>query len=318
MPITTNPLSPHVGLEILGADLSKPFSDADAEAIRNAWIASGLLLVRNVTNAEAHIRISQLLGELEVAATKHFNLKDNPYLLALKVNPEDFDTSAIYEIGGEERVGFIPWHWDQTFMPNIVRGAGLRMVEPAGRGGETGFIDAINAYSRLPDALKTRIDKLEVAYRFTTHSDLLARHGLGFPKGAKILQAPPNAAVEQYLKFPPTVHPMVITQEETGRKVLKYSPHHSLYVLGLSQEDSDALLREIASYLTDETYAYSHQWEKDDLILWDNFRIIHSARGVPRGHSRHAQRTTILGTYDHGRYLDPALDKHKKVLSYVD
>ena len=76
-------------------------------------------------------------------------------------------TENIYDFNGEIRVGHIPWHWDQSFTPKIVRGAVLRMVELPEKGGETGFIDAIAAYERLPQRLKDRIEGLEVVYRFT-------------------------------------------------------------------------------------------------------------------------------------------------------
>jgi taurine dioxygenase len=102
------------------------------------------------------------------------------------------------------------------------------------------------------------------------------------------------------------VHPLVITQRETGRKVLKLSPMHAQRILGMEAVESDALLQELAEHLTDARYAYFHTWQADDAIVWDNWRVIHSATGVPFDVERLAQRTTIVGDYKLGRYLDPA------------
>ena len=118
--------------------------------------------------------------------------------------------------------------------------------------------------------------------------------------------------------FPPVVHPLVITQMESGRKVLKLSPMHARYILGMDRAESDALLDELADHLVEPAYAYFHAWGKDDMIVWDNWRIIHSANGVPLDSKRRAVRTTIMGDYKVGRYLDPALDRDRRVKRIVD
>jgi taurine dioxygenase len=80
-------------------------------------------------------------------------------------------------------------------------------------------------------------------------------------------------------------------------------------VLGLDQAEADALISELADILTEDRYAYYHQWGADDVIIWDNWRVIHCVTGVPEGVSRLGIRTTISGDYNVGRYLDPTLDK---------
>lgn len=319
--IETQPLSPHVGLEIMGVNLEQPLSGSVQNEIREAWIDAGVLLFRGGgTSQEAHLRLSRIFGQLEPAATRNYNLKDNPYLMELVLDPDRpaYD-ATVYEIDGERLCGFTPWHWDQTFMPTIVRGAVLRMTEPATRGGQTGFIDAIAAYERLPAALKAHIENLEVVYRYSHTPDHISRLGLGLPKGLRMVEeAPPSESALKYYQFPPTVHPLVITQPETGRKVLKYSPLHSQYVLGMDRQASDEIMAEISDYLTDDRYAYYHDWGKYDMIVWDNWRTIHSVCGIPPHVKRYAQRTTIVGDYDLGRYLDPNLDKRQGVVSFAD
>jgi alpha-ketoglutarate-dependent taurine dioxygenase len=96
--------------------------------------------------------------------------------------------------------------------------------------------------------------------------------------------------------------------------VLKLSPMHARYILGLG----DALLTELAEHLVDPRYAYFHTWKKDDMMVWDNWRVIHSANGVPLDCSRTALRTTIMGDYKVGRYLDPARSREEAVTRIVD
>jgi taurine dioxygenase len=318
MAIERKPLTPYFGFEIEGADLTGPVSTAARNEIVDAWIEGGALLFRGAgATDEAHMRLSELFGQMEPAATADMNRPDNPYLMTLRYDPEDknprFQTN--YIVDGVLRAGWLGWHWDQSFMPTIVRGAVLRMVEPAARMGETGLIDAISAYERLSPALKARIEGLEVVYEFNPD---FATGQFGFPKDIQKMPRPAGSPAEKKYDFPPVVHPLVITQPETGRKVLKLSPMHARYVLGMDRAQSDELLEEIAEHLVDPRYAYFHRWGKDDMLVWDNWRVIHSANGVPLECRRHAMRTTIMGDYKVGRYLDPSLDRNRAVKRLAD
>jgi taurine dioxygenase len=299
--ITRTPLSEHIGVELYGVDLDQPLTGSVRQALHDAWIESGLVLLRGALHSnEAQLRLSEVFGEMEPSATSFLNSVENPYLMELRQTPNN-PKSRRYIIDGEKRVGYIGWHWDQAFMPTIVRGAVLRMVEPATAGGSTGFIDGIAAYNRLSEETKATIDGLEVVYEFNPAME----QNPGFPRDVVSL----NGAAGKR-NFPPVVHPLVITQPETGRKVLKLSPTHVRHILGMDKPESDALIVELADVLTEDRYAYYHEWATDDVIIWDNWRVIHCASGVPEGVSRLGIRTTIAGDYDVGRYLDPTLDKN--------
>jgi len=304
-PLQTRPLSPYVGVEIIGLDLEQPLSPEVERQLQALWIEYGLLLFRAVASEDAHLRISRCFGELQPSsygAKGGFNHVGNPYLLNVTYNPAKSAAvnSTIYFARGEPRAGYIGWHWDQSFLPKMVRGGALRMIEAAAKGGETGFIDAIGAYERLPADLKSRIEGLEVVYAHTTKMET---NRYGFPPDFKVLQ---RADDLKWPTYPPVVHPLVISQPGTGRKVLRLSPMHSKYILGLSAAESDALMQEISDHLTDERYAYFHSWSNDDVVIWDNWRIIHSAKGVPPDCLRRAYRTTLVGDLGLGRLLEPA------------
>ena len=310
MSITVRPFSPF-GAEIIGLDLEDARSlDAQVQdKLRAAWIEHGILLFRNALHSEqAHMRLSRVFGEPQPSAVKRINDESNPYLMTLRQKAGDRSSStfALFEVDGQERVGWLGWHWDQSFMPEIVRGALLRMIEPARIDGRTGFIDAAAAYDRLPETLKQRIDGLEVVYWFNGAQE---QNRFGFPDSLRLLDSHPDreqAQVQFKDDFPQVVHPLVTAQIETGRKILKLSPMHCQHILGMESAESDALLEEIAGYLVDPRHAYFHTWQADDAIIWDNWRVIHSATGVPFDVDRYAQRTTIMGDYKLGRYLDPS------------
>ena len=91
-------------------------------------------------------------------------------------------------------------------------------------------------------------------------------------------------------------HPFVRTHPETGEKALYSS---AAYIVGFKDhtpEDSQALLTEFYRAQTDDALVYSHKWEKDMLVLWDNRSLLHSATGGYGGHDRLLHRTTIADT----------------------
>lgn len=315
--LTVRPLTARFGAEIAGVDLTRPLDEETAEAIRRTWIDAGLLLFRGADNDdEAQMRLSRLFGEMEPAATADMNDPNNQFMMTLAYDPDDKTPrfQQHYNVGGIDRAGWLGWHWDQSFMPTIVRGAVLRMVEPASEMGQTCFVDAVEAYDRLPPALRERIEELEVVYQFNPD---FASGQFGFPEDIRALPRERSGKEPGY-DFPPVVHPMVITQVETGRKVLKLSPMHARYILGMDKAESDALLTEVAAHLVDPAFAYFHDWQANDMIVWDNWRMIHGANGVPLHCRRLARRTTIMGDYKVGRYLDPTLDRDRKVKRLVD
>lgn len=313
MSITFSPIAGSFALQAGGIDLEREIPVDVQEAIRDAWIRAGVLVFRGLGHSrEAHLRLSRIFGVLEEAANRDLNANDNPHLLVLREDPAK--GSKVYvDYRGEERAGFIGWHWDQSFTPRIVRGAVLRMVDKPARGGETGFIDAAGAYDRLPDALKQRIDDLEVVYQYRADFNPIS-----FGEGVVSKVLPKGDDARMRAEFPPSVHPLIITQRETGRKVLKLSPQMCDHILGWDRESSQQLFEELAQYLLDERHAYFHQWEENDMVAWDNWRIIHSARGVPVGESRTVERTTIVGDYELGRYLDPELERDFVARRIVD
>lgn len=312
------PLDGPFGAEIVGLDLCAPLDASTEAAVRDAWIEHGILLFRDARNDDAaQMRLSRIFGEMESAATADLNDPINSFMMTLGYDPADpgGKPNPFYTVDGIDRAGWLGWHWDQSFMPTIVRGAVLRMTLPAHTMGETGFIDAVQAYDRLSDAMKAQIADLEVVYQFNPD---FASGQFGFPQDIRFLDIGLPARPGSQYDFPPVVHPLVITQRETGRKVLKLSPMHARYVLGMDKAEGDALLTEIAAHLTDPTYAYFHSWQANDMVVWDNWRMIHSANGVPLDCPRSARRTTIAGDYKVGRYLDPALDRDRTVKRLVD
>jgi hypothetical protein len=69
----------------------------------------------------------------------------------------------------------------------------------------------------------------------------------------------------------------------------------------MENEEGDALLREVIDHVLRPELMYFHDWQPDDMVLWDNWRMLHCSTGVAPGEVRIMRRTTIVGDYGLGR-----------------
>ena len=83
--------------------------------------------------------------------------------------------------------------------------------------------------------------------------------------------------------------------------MLHVSPWFAHRIVGHDDAGGRALLEEVIAHCTDPALAYFHHWEADDYVIWDNWRMMHCATGVPVGERRHLQRVGIAGDYGFGR-----------------
>ncbi|HLG87269.1 MAG TPA: TauD/TfdA family dioxygenase [Alphaproteobacteria bacterium] len=309
MTLEFTPLSAHVGLAVHGIDLDSPISSDVGERLQAAFIQAGILVFPEAgTSPEAHLTLSRCFGELQRHPAKENWVAGYPELVDISYRPgsESESSVALYEVDGERRGGWLPWHADLMFMDKINRGGILRAITLPRAGGRTGFIDRIAAYDRLPDPLKRQIEELHVVYQLRPDFTF---EKFGKPPNLKLVANSPSMAslatrIER--DFRPVLHPMVFRQAETGRKVLNVSPTSALGIHEMPGEEGDALLTEIVSCMLDPSDAYFHEWRKNDLVLWDNWRTLHCAEGVPEDCTREMQRTTITGDYALGRKLNEA------------
>jgi taurine dioxygenase len=253
------------------------------------WLGRGVLVFRGgEASVDFHIELSKVFGPLVRHQQGDRLVEGRPELLWLKSDPANAITA---DIDGRRVVGLLPWHGDARWLAEPPHGAILRVHRAPSTGGETGFIDLISTYDRLPDDLKRRIAHLEAEVRFSSDPGEIFRFQ---PHQVKVLD---NGSAARDLgartDFPPILQPLVYLQPETGRKVLGFTPMPRQRVIGLSEADSDALLHELARHATDERYAYFHSYQPDDLVLWDNLRMLHCALGIAPGDEREIWRTTI-------------------------
>jgi taurine dioxygenase len=269
--------------------------------LRERWIHDGLVIFRgSKVTPEFQVDLSDCFADTIVHPVAEIRHPDNEKLIRLVSNPQGEDEDLI-EVDGVVGCGWLPWHKDIIFTEKINHGGILHATKITTSGGETGYIDQIDAYDRLSQVLKRQIDDLEVVYKFgpVESSPWCSREQVRYLK-----VGPANRSMYERAErdWPAVVHPLVFTQMETGRKALNLSPRFAQYVLGMDSSDSDTLLTDLSNHLWDSP-AYFHRWQPDEMVLWDNWRMLHRVTPAPFEEVRIVERTTLGGDYGLGRKL---------------
>lgn len=273
------PFNAPVGAEIIGLDISKPISAEDFKRIHQAHLDHHVLVFRNqqITPQE-HIDFSRRFGPLEIHVLHQFHLKNHPEILIVSNIKENGEPIGLGDAG-------VYWHSDISYKPQPSLGSLLHAQELPSEGGDTLFADQHLAWEALDPELQQRILPLKAEHSYLAkYEELRAKN----PWRPKLSQA-------QIDQVAPAVQPVVRTHPETGRKALFVSEHFTTRIVGLPQEESDALLAELFAHSVKPEFVYRHQWAPHDLVFWDNRSLMHLAAGTPDHLRRRLNRTTIVG-----------------------
>lgn len=272
------PVSDAIGAEIRGVDLTK-IDDPTFAALHAAWLDHGVLLLRNQSMSDADlVAFSRRFGDLDEAPPNE-NGKGGvdgfPEVLVLSNVKEN--GKAIGALGNAEAI----WHSDMNYIAEPPTGSVLFSLEVPETGGDTGFCNMYKALDELPASIRTRIADLKIKHDSSTNSGGFLREG-----------AKPVTDVRE---CPGAVHPIVRTHPETGRKALYLGRRRYAYIMGLDLNESEALLDEIWSHATRDSFTWHHRWRVGDVLIWDNRCAMHRRDDFDDNARRIMHRTQIKG-----------------------
>ncbi len=286
--MTCRPLDPF-GIEIADLDLASPPSDETAKVLYDSWLKHQIIVFRNpITDGRRQVNLAKTFGPLQRHPFAQLHLPEEPDLIFLG---SENDTLPVHIVDEEPRRGYLYWHSDLSYVPEINKGSLLRVETMPRSGGQTSFADAAGAYEDLPADLKRRISGLWAVHSART----TPRRPWGKP-GMDIRIARPDEypAVPQTPRPPLVKQPLVVTHGETGRQSLLLSPLSFERIEGMPTEEGDRLFDELAAHALSERYVYRHEWQMGDMVLWDNRSTMHYAEGYPPDQERKVIRATLL------------------------
>ena len=151
--LTLSPLTPTMGAEVGGIDLSSSISPRMISSLRQALLDWKVLFFRDQDiTTEQHLDFARHFGALEV----------HPFAPAKPGYPEVLAITHNRESRGRENT----WHSDVTWreMPSL--GSILRAIDVPQVGGDTLFADMGAAYDGLSDEVKAQIEGAMAVHDF--------------------------------------------------------------------------------------------------------------------------------------------------------
>jgi taurine dioxygenase len=273
----TRPLSPNLGAEIIGVDLSRGIDSTTFDAIYQEFLRYQVLLFgAQDLPPGRQVEFARRFGEVQIHVMNQYHADGYPELYRLSNLDENGNPN-----GRHPDKGTLAWHTDGSWQRVTGQATIIYAEVVAGEGGETHFCDMYGAYERLSPAWKRRIGKLR------------AVHNLDFSRTRR--HAEDRMTEEQRNAVPPVDHPIVRTHPDTGRKCL-FLGDHAETILRMTYEEGRKLIEELNALAIHSDLSCQHRWTPGELIAWDNRCVLHRATFYdPAVQRRVIRRCTVLG-----------------------
>jgi taurine dioxygenase len=269
-------MTPNLGAEIRGVDLSAPMSDACFTRIIE--ILDRYLVVffrRQHLEPQVLARFAARFGDLDARPSIEQSVPGAPQVGLISNVKREGRTEGIVRAGKH-------WHSDLSYAAVPASVTLLYSVEYPPQGGSTEFVNMYAAYDALPRERQLLVERLR------------AVHDRGF-RYADIYPARPPLTDEERALHPPVEHPLVRVHPKSGRKALYVAKDVVSHILGMGPAESRNLIDELEAFATQPRFAYSHRWQPGDLLVWDNRCTMHRATPYDNKYDRTLFRVQVKG-----------------------
>ncbi len=265
--ISVDKLTPIIGAEIAGVDLSQPLSNHQMAEVHRALAENIVIFFRDQDmTPEQHLAFGRNFGELHVhPAAPH--VPNHPELMVIHADKDS------------PRANGEGWHSDVSCGEEPPMGSILYIKTCPPKGGDTLFASMYAAYEALSDRMKAYLDGLvavhdgEAAYRGTYA----------------------NYGVQDKPIYPRAEHPVIRTHPVTGRKALYVNRGFTTRILGIPRDESAGILRYLWELAEDPLFQCRFRWRENSVAFWDNRCAQHRAMWDYWPHTRSGFRVTVKG-----------------------
>jgi alpha-ketoglutarate-dependent taurine dioxygenase len=267
------PLSPRIGAQaMLRPDelLDPAFADECLEALERFGV---LVFPRIGLTDEQQVTFSSRLGEvLPQGRPKADGTRDVVFKVTL--DPKENEAAEYLK-------GTVHWHIDGATDDVPARATMLTARRLAAVGGQTEFCNTYAAYDDLPGAERSYCESLRVIHSLEAANRLMKPN----PSAEDLaIWRHPGSSKEQPL----------VWRHRSGRKSLVLGATVER-ILGVSDEESRALVAKLTAHASRPAIVYHHQWQVGDLVIWDNCGTMHRVIPYDPASGRMMHRTTLRG-----------------------
>ena len=277
---TVEPLSPALGAEIKGLDLSRDLSAQTIADIRDQWNQHIVLVFRDQGLSEQQqLRFAAGFGTLG-------ERKKPPEALKARVEgTQQIDPNVILVTNkvvdgkpvGAFGDGNMWFHIDSGYAERPYKYTFLYALELPSYGGNTRFANMYRAYETLSSEMQKKL------------AGKKALHVHEYKRSAKVDISGDISGLPHH------DHPVCVTHPETGRTSLFVDRLMTARIEGLDEDDSRKTLEALFDHAEQDAFVYEHVWRLGDVVMWDNRCAIHGRTYFPENEPRLLRRCTVEG-----------------------
>ena len=266
--IQVKKLTPVIGAEIFGVDLSKDLGNQQFKEIHDALMDNLVVFFRDQKmTIDEHKAFGKRFGQLHIHPNAPQEIKEHPEILVIAADEKS------KHVAGEE------WHTDVSSDAEPPMGSILHLtVVPPDGGGDTMFANMYSAYEKLSEPLKKMIEPM------TAIHDSAKAHKYRLKQGDRADMAMPR-----------NEHPIVRTHPVTGRKALYVNRGFTTRIRQLPPSESDAVLDMLYRHIETPEFQCRFKWQPNSVAFWDNRSTQHRALFDYQGKRRYGLRVTVAG-----------------------
>ena len=265
------------GAWVTGIDLTKHLDQKTIAQIKQAWWQHHVLAFpEQLLDAHDLERISLYFGAF----------RPEPFFEPM----EDSDhVVSVCRKADEKAPLFAPnWHTDWSFQENPPIGTLLYGVVIPPVGGDTSYANLQMALAKMPNVMRKRIEGLKAI-----HSARLAYAPDG-TYGDKAEEADRSMRiVYSDAAYECQSHDLIAVHPDSGNQTILGCAGYIIGFEHMGQDDASDILQELYAWQSREEFQYTHKWQENMLVLWDNRSVMHRANGGYDGYARELHRTTI-------------------------
>jgi taurine dioxygenase len=273
--IEVRPLSPACGAEIRGVDLTKPLTEAQVNAIKNAWAKHLVLVFRGQqVSQDDQLRFAPISAISAAARRRRSRCAAVPGASGTREGPL---VTNIESTAADRSVRPASSGSTSTLAIREALQVHVSLRARTASRGNTMFSNMYKAYEAVPAALKEK---------------LRGKKALHIHEYNRAKQAGHSGDISS---IPHYYHPVFITHPDTGRKTLFVDRLMTTRIEGVSQEESDAILEQLYEIGECREFIFEHVWKLGDFLMWDNRCTIHARTDFPKEERRLLRRCTVEG-----------------------
>tara|TARA_Y100000022_G_scaffold116921_1_gene100967 strand:+ start:1063 stop:1893 length:831 start_codon:yes stop_codon:yes gene_type:complete len=263
-----------LGAEVNNFDLNS-LSSKNFEEINNLLLEHKVIFFRNQNlTLEKYIEIASMFGPIE----------EHAYVKGIEKYPQ---ITRIIKAADEKNQWGEGWHSDVSYDLTPSKVIMLKSLKIPPIGGDTVFSNMELALETLDEDIK-KIIQNKKAIHTSNGSKFFVENYSKMESNGKIGERYSNE------------HPIIRTHPETGKKILYVNPTYTKKIVGLPENESNALLNHIFKHQERLDLSCRFKWTEGAVAILDNRNTQHYAiadfypgRGL--GHERVMDRISIVG-----------------------